>query len=89
MAMPSMTSAAESQSTAQAAKTIVGLTATSTPPSAGPATTAACAAEFDAAIARGRTAGRHDVGQHRLQARLLEGAAGADHERHGQQQVPA
>ena len=28
--------------------------------------------------------GRHDVGQHRLQARLLEGAAGADHERHGQ-----
>ncbi len=52
-----MISAADSQSTAHAAKAIAGLTASSTPPSAGPATTATCAAELDAAIARGRTAG--------------------------------
>ena len=54
-AMPSMTMPAESQSSAQTAKTSVGLNATRRPPSAGPATTAACDAEVEAAIARGST----------------------------------
>ena len=53
-AMASITTAADSQSTAHAANASAGSMASSTPPSAGPATTAACAAELDAAIARGR-----------------------------------
>ena len=53
--MPRMTIPAESHSTAQVAKTSVGLSAISKPPSAGPATMAICAADVDPAIARGST----------------------------------
>ncbi len=55
MTMPRMTIPAESHSTAQVAKTSVGLSAISKPPSAGPATMAICAADVDPAIARGST----------------------------------
>ena len=53
MAMPRMTKADESHSTAQAAKTSVGLNAIRIPPSAGPVTMAICAADVEPAIARG------------------------------------
>src|ERR1700682_130869 len=54
MTMPRMTIPAESHSTAQVAKTSVGLSAISKPPSAGPATMAICAADVDPAIARAK-----------------------------------
>ena len=53
MAMPSMTSPAESHNSAQTANTKVGLISTRMPPSAGPATTAVCEAEVEPAMARG------------------------------------
>ncbi len=52
-AMLSMTSPADSQIAAQTLKIRVGLNATRMPPSAGPATIAACDAEVEPATARG------------------------------------
>ena len=55
MVMPSMTKPAESQMTAQTAKTKLGLNSIKRPPSAGPPITAACEADVDPATARGRS----------------------------------
>ena len=52
-AMPRMIDPADSQSSAQRAKFSVGLSTISAPPSAGPAMIAVCAAEVEAAMARG------------------------------------
>ena len=83
--MPSMTSPAESHNSAQIANTKVGLIPIRMPPSAGPAITAVCEAELEPAMARGSEIARNDVRQHRLQARLLESAPGADDESHRQE----
>ena len=55
--MPRMKKPDENHNSAQAANTSVGLTAISTPPSAGPATMAICATEVEPAMARGSSAG--------------------------------
>ena len=86
IAMPTITIADDSHSAAPAANARLGLTAKQRAAERG--------AGHDCGLRRrvGRRNGarqhprRNDIGQHRLQARLFEGAPGADHERHGEQQ---